>query len=156
MSLRAKNIALHYPPPTSSHFLSQLLSLHLAPLQGLCVFAVPSAWCDFLCFILMIACLTSSDFCSGCSLEISSYNHPTSETPHPSYPDLLFCHSAHHLPCTSFVYCLPSQLEYQLHKSRDCFVCWCIPASQRGFQKAVSGTDEQTWPCDLTQTFLMA
>lgn len=51
VSLRAKNIALHYPPPTSSHFLSQLLSLHLAPLQGLCVFAVPSAWCDFLCFI---------------------------------------------------------------------------------------------------------
>lgn len=98
----------------------------LFPLPGV-IFSVSSH--DCMPYILR--------FLLRCSLEISSYNHPTlGNSPSLlSWPAFL-CHSAHHLPCTSFVYCLPSQLEYQLHKSRDCFVCWCIPASQRGFQKS--------------------
>lgn len=137
VSFRVKNIALHYPPPTSSHFLYLISCLYiwppcrvfvclLFPLPGV-IFSVSSHDCmpHILRFLLR------------CSLEISSYNHPTlGNSPSLlSWPAFL-CHSAYHLPCTSFVYCLPSQLEYQLHKSRDCFVCWCIPASQRGFQKS--------------------
>lgn len=132
----AKEHCLTLSTPYPSHFLSQLLSLHLAPLQGLCVFAVPSAWCDFLCFISWLHALHPRDFCQM-SLEISLTTTLLWETPHPSYPDLLFSVTVL-ITCYVHIICLLSSFPARISapQSRIVLFCWCIPASQRGFQKS--------------------